>query len=407
MNAPLDGVRVIDISTYAAGPSCGRILADMGAEVIKVEGPNKDPWRVSYEASAYSAEGYAPGFDLFNTGKKCICLNLKTEKGLEALHRLLKDADVLLSNVRSRSMMKLGLDPETLREKYPGLIYATIDGFGPEGPDADLPGFDNISFWGRSGFAREAVIAEDGCYYPLPVISAVGDTVTGGFAAAGILSALYAKAKTGLGQTVNLSLYSVGIWANGSMLLRADPKAGNEVFPKRPEEIGALDCQFCCGDGEWVVLGQRGYDKDANHMYELLGVRDQVEAYGGGSAQRYNNDLEFRKFLYRIMSKAMLKKPAAEWLRIFRENDIPMGPVAHYADVLRDEQAIANKFVDTLNGPDGHSCTIARPPIHMSSLEYKQSCPAQKFAESTDEVLLSVGYTQDELDSMRSENAIK
>ena len=204
-NKPLAGIRVVELSTYVAAPGAARILSDMGAEVIKIESFSGDQWRETGRKMLSTNDEENPVFDVYNTGKKSICVNIKTEEGLSFSMKLLEDADIFITNTRARSLRKLGLDAQSLTERFPRLIHASIDGFGSKGPDADSPGFDNISFWARSGFSMDIPYKSENSF-PLPPTSGIGDCVSGGFLVAGIMTALFNRERTGKGDIVNVSL---------------------------------------------------------------------------------------------------------------------------------------------------------------------------------------------------------
>lgn len=148
---PLSGYKVIELSTFVAAPSCGRLLRDWGADVIKVESGKGDAWR--YHGSTHrvtSTEEENPMFDLVNAGKKSVVVDLKSAEGKAVLYDLLSDADIFLTNTRAKSLRKLGLDYESLKERFPKLIYASVTGFGEEGPETDKPGFDLVAYWGTA-----------------------------------------------------------------------------------------------------------------------------------------------------------------------------------------------------------------------------------------------------------------
>ena len=154
---PLEGITVVDLSTFVAAPVCGRLLADMGARVIKVEAVRGDTWRGTghnHVPDRYNKDEN-PVFDIYNTGKEFISLNLKAPEGKEAMLKLLSGADVFLTNTRPAALKRLGLDAEQLRSQFPGLIYALLVGYGEKGPDADNPAFDSTAFWSKSGFLHD------------------------------------------------------------------------------------------------------------------------------------------------------------------------------------------------------------------------------------------------------------
>ena len=399
---PLKGIKVVELSTYVAAPSTARILCDLGAEVIKVEAFSGDQWRESGMKTLKRGEDENPIFDVYNTGKSSICINIKHEDGLKCMMRILADADVFITNVRSQSLKKLGLDAEALTEKYPRLVYASIDGFGNKGPDANSPGFDNISFWARSGFAADVPLKTDDSY-PMPSISGVGDCISGGFLISGILASLYKRERTGRGDIVNISLYGVAIWVMSSMLLRAAPQYG-DPFPLNPKQGDALAHNYKCADGEWCNVAVRAYDKDAAIMYELWGITEEVEKLGDINAITYFSHAEE---LIPMITKAMLTKTSDEWIELFRKHGLVIGRLPHIKDIITDEQAWANGFVEEFENRNGVKSVMACPPIHLASYEKDASKPAPRLGEQTEEILLKYGFSADDIEKMRQDGAVK
>ena len=402
MNKPLTGLKVVELSTYVAAPGAARILSDMGASVIKIESPTGDQWRETGKKMLNTTDDENPVFDVYNTGKKSISVNIKNEEGLAFVMKLIEDADIFITNTRARSLRKLGLDSETLTSKFPRLIFASIDGFGSKGPDADSPGFDNISFWARSGFSADIPYKAENSF-PLPPTSGIGDCVSGGFLVAGIMTALYNRERTGKGDVVNVSLYGAAIWAMSSMLLRANPKY-NERFPLSPSQGDPLTNNYECADGEWCNISVRAYDKDAALMYKLLGIEDEINAIGNVTVETYYNMAET---LIPLIRQAMKKKTSEEWMKLFRENDLVIGKLPHMTDVLVDEQAWANGFIEELTSPNGEKTTLSCPPIRLASFTKDAATPAPRMGEQTDEVLRNYGYSEDDIKRMHETGAVK
>ena len=185
----LDGIKVIELCNYVAAPCTGRLLADFGAEVIKVEIPRGDGWRAFGTRNTNTDDAENPVFEVYNSKKKDIAMDLKTPQSMEILHKLLEKADIVISNTRLKSLAKMGLDPDSLRKKYPNMIYAWIGGYGEKGPDAEKPAFDTSAFWGKSGFTRDLVVETEG-FYPVSNPIAIGDQVTSHAVLSGIFAAL-------------------------------------------------------------------------------------------------------------------------------------------------------------------------------------------------------------------------
>lgn len=402
MGKPLEGIKVLELSTYVAGPTTARQLADMGAEVIKVETLIGDQWREMGRKLLHTDDMENPFFDVYNTGKKCISINIKTQDGMELFHKLLAKADIFVTNTRLKSLKKLGLDGETLLKKYPRLIFAGIDGFGTKGPDAESAGFDNISFWARSGFSADIPFKTEDSY-PLPATSGIGDCVTGGFLLAGVLAALYNRERTGKGDIVNASLYGTAIWCMSSMLLRADPSYGNH-YPCSPYQADPLTYNYKCKDGEWCNISVRIYDNDAPKIYSILGIEDDVKALGDVNEKTYYLMAEK---LIPVIQSGFIKMTYDEVAEKFKAADLAFGKLSHIEDILTDEQAWANSFVEKTQNRNGTQSTIACPPIRFASFEKENSMPAPLLGENTDEIMKDCGYTQEQIDRFKEEGAVK
>jgi len=401
MKKPLDNIKVVELSTYVAAPATARMLADMGADVIKVETVTGDQWRTQGKLLLNTTDLENPYFDIYNTGKKCISINIKHPKGLELMLKLIGDADIFITNTRANSLKKLGLDSESLRNKFPKLIYASVDGYGEKGPEAGKPGFDNLAFWARSGFAVDIPFKTD-TSYPIPATSGIGDCVTSGFLLANIMTALYKRTITGEGDTINVSLYNCGIWVMSSMLLRADPHYGGH-YPVGPFEGNPLTSNYKCSDDEWVIISERIYEKDAPLMYKILGIEEIIQEKQITKDNYFNKASE----LIPIIQEAFLKESSAEWIKRFREYDLVIEKLTHIKDILTDQQAKENHFVETIKNRNGNQSTIACPPIRMSSYSKQETIPAPLLGENTNEIMKMYGYSENEINELKLDGAVK
>ena len=407
MEKPFKGLKVVDLSTFVAAPVTGRMLADLGAEVVKIESPTGDTWRQS--AASYVPERFTqeenPVFDIYNSGKKLICVNLKTDEGKEIFHRLIADADIFLTNVREGGLRRMGIYYDDLKERYPRLIFAHVTGYGHKGPDADLPAFDTTAFWSRTGFMRDlAVIGEDGAYNPTYPPSGVGDTVTAYLLLSEITMALYQREKTGRGQIVEASLYHTGIFTMGTMQVTCQRPFGR-VYPKERPDQAVLGGYYKCKDGEYVFIGASMVQRLINQMAPAIGRMDLLEDPKYTTVQgRYEN----RRELYQLVSREFLKKTSDEWLAIARKFDFAMSKYASFADISEDEQAIVNGFVEKVEYPNGHTNIIATPPFHLEGLEGCYTTkPMPAIGGDTDEVLEKLGYTAEEIAAFKEKGAVK
>ena len=245
---PLTGIRVIEVASWVMAPSAGAILASFGADVVKVEPTGSgDPTRAfTIEIDGATLE---PGFELSNSGKRGITLDLANDAGREVLDRFLAGADVFLTNLRPASLERAGLLPETLHERYSRLVIADATGYGRVGAETGRAAFDSLAYWARSGIGR--ALAPDG-EEPVQQTGAMGDLPAGVALLAGIMMALFARERGQEGMIVDASLLSVGMWTNGWELQQSLLGATRELRPGRGQRRNPLNTCYRCGDGRWV-----------------------------------------------------------------------------------------------------------------------------------------------------------
>ena len=340
MKKPLEGYTVIDLTTFVAAPTAARLMADMGARVIKVEPPKGDAWRASgigMGPSRFNKEEN-PVFDLYNNGKDLISLNLKTEEGMAVMQQLLSQADIFITNNRPASLARMGLDYDTLHAKYPKLIYGIVLGYGAKGPDADKKAFDTTAFWSRSGFLRDqAMILPDGQYEPVNAPSSVGDSYTGTVLAMQILAAILQRQESGEGQYISASLYHVGMFAMSTMIV-GQQYEGDRVQPETRAKARPAGGPMECADGEWIYLAD-----SPNLIFELAGRQDLLEEERLLPANRFK--AENRGYLLDSLRQCIKTKTAAQWLEILREHDGTTVQLPHFGANATDPQAVENDFV--------------------------------------------------------------
>lgn len=398
----LNGIRIVEFATYIAAPSAGGILCDWGAEVIKVEPPGADPMRRFMDAFKGNEEYGNPVFDLDNRGKKGIALNTATPEGREALLRLIKTADVLLTNVRPGALERAGLDYRSLEKEHPRLIYASVSGYGTEGVERDRPGFDMAAFWARSGMAR--LMAPKGTD-PFPLRTAVGDHITGITTAAGILGALFERERTGKGRMVETSLLRTGIYVQGSDLsiqLRLGKLAST-----RPREaaINPIANYYKSGDGHWICFLTRQAEGDWHKLATAVDREDLLKD------PRFSDANERRKNaseLISILDAEFAKRPFEEWAVRLDEADLVWAPVQTAAEVVDDPQAIAAGAFTETRAADGTTYRSIAPPVrfHGNGEDAKPPEPAPEFGQDTEAVLRTLGYDEPAIAEMRKRGII-
>lgn len=393
MGKPLDGVRVIELAAHIAGPSCGRLLCDLGAEVIKIESAAGDPWRqtgIAYCPNRYSMEEN-PSFDICNTGKKSVVLDLKSEDGKKAMRMLLSTADIFFTNFRPDALRRLGLHYEQLRPLFPELIYGISLGFGEKGPEAAKKAMDVTSFWARTGFLRDQCRKEDD--HPVFPPWCVGDTAVGTQLALELVSAYVNKLKTGKGDLVKAGLFQEGVFLFGHMITITQPPYGKSFPQGRLEH--AADYDFRCKGDTYVMVSLVGGDKTLFTVFEMLGHPEWStdERFLSASVRR-----EHRPELYQLISDAFMKKTAKEWSDLALSYDVPVTVMPHYSELSSDEQAWANGYLERVTYPNGNENVLPRSPVCMESVGELFTEPAHMIGEDTEEVLRSIGFYEEKED---------
>ena len=398
---PLEGVTVVDLTTFVAAPVCGRLLADMGARVIKVEAARGDTWRGTGHIHCPDRYGKDenPVFDIYNSGKEFISLNLKSPEGMEAMHKLLETADVFLTNNRPAALDRLGLGYEQIKEKYPRLIYAIVLGYGEEGPDAQMPAFDTSAFWARSGFIRDLAVKGDN-YHPVMPPFGMGDTFTGTMLTMQVGTALYHREKTGKGQLVRSGLFHNGIFAVATMVVQTQRPFG-KTFPSRRQDFNVPGGAYPCADGEWVYFSIGNAAKTIPALHNMLGRPDLTTDPRFLPATRANN----REPYYYILREEFLKDTADNWAKKAKEFDVPVMKLLHFADVSEDAQAWANGYLERVEYSTGNVDVVPTSPVEMESVGKVVTTPSPKVGQDTRSILADLGYSDAQIDAMLAAGA--
>lgn len=401
---PLSGVRVVELATVVAAPTVGRMMAAYGAEVIKVETLGGDGLRPFGKGHCLPTEnGNSPLFDLYNSGKEFVSLNLKTEQGQEIFHRLLSSADVFLTNVRYKGLARMGLDYETLKEKYPRLVYAHFSGFGLNGPDADRPGYDMTAFWMRSGALLDWLLPNS---FPMRPTFGFGDVATASAFLSGIMMALYSRTNTGRGTMVSTSLLSSGIWCNSTYVLNAQEPYNRPYPMERYDPWNPFAEWYQCSDGKWVAVFEKRYATDRFIFAELFDFPELAEDPDLEDLTKMRQSGKLPMVTKRV-SEAFLKKPSQEWLKILAERDIPSELQVHLKDVCKDQQAWANGSFDKVEYPDGAKVAMPAPPIVFPEFQRKEFSINQSIGEDTDNVLRRIGYSEAEITDLHDQKIVR
>lgn len=392
---PLHGVKVLELSQIMAGPTCGLMLADMGAEVYKVEKfPAGDDSR-NYRREGDS--GLPPSFMMLNRGKRSIGINFKSPEGKAALLRMVAQADVLTENFRLGVMERLGLGYDVLKEVNSALIYCSVTGYGREGPLASKGGFDLI-LQAFSGLI--SVTGEEGGEPVKPGIS-IADVNAGVLAAVGILAAYIHRLRTGKGQRVDTSLLQASMqqlywYAAGYFSHRIVPTPSGTAHP-----IVAPYQVFRCADGRMAIGGanQANWERIA----DVLGHPEwKTDPRFDSSEIRHSN----RKILAALIEEVLASDTLASWLERFDAASIPAGPVNDVGQALEHEQARAVRMVVDVEGPEGKTMRALGLPILFNGTTHVAKSAPPRVGEDSADILREFQFSEEEIDKLVSSGAV-
>ena len=363
---PLKGLKVVDLTTFLATPTTGRVLGEWGADVIKVEAFKGDPCRTN-QAVVFgmpSSDEENLAFDMANFHKRFVALNLKSEKGLEVMMKLLSEADVFITNTRTKSLAKMGLDWESLHEKFPRLIMGHGIGYGKKGAEKDAAGFDVTCYMGRGGVFGTTVNKGDA---PMIPTNGYGDFQCSLFLASGILAAVIGREQSGVGDYVTCSLQHAGIYALSTGMVSA--QYGNPYPKSRLEVNNPLNNVFHSKDDKWVVLCLPEYDRDWPRVMHLIG-RDDLAEHPDYSV------------------------------------DMPCEPAQTPLDIYEDENALVNEYIKQVPYPaGGRWCPTA--PVQFELSETAELTPTDKLGSATEDVMKELGYTDEDIKAAMEDGAVK
>lgn len=401
MSRSLDGIKIVEMATHVAVPMATRLLADWGAEVIKVEAPQGDPYRVyGHGFGLPFEEDHNVIFQPYNINKKSICIDIKKQDGVDALFKLLETADVFAVNTRMKSLEKLGLTYDTLKEKFPKLIMAHVSGYGEDGPDKDAPGFDAAAFWARSGVLLEW---KDKDSVPFKPFFGYGDCTVSMALTAGILNALFNRERTGHGEFVRTSLFGCGIWYNNAGVIMSQPQFGH-IYPKsRYSQSDPLMNSYLTKDGDWVMVADSFYDKNYPLYFNLLGLNEHLDDPRWNSLAGAREHMEE---VVRAFEEGFLKVSTEEALALFEAHDIVNQRLRNPAEVYKDEQAWANEYVREMTFPSGDTMVLPNNPIKFSEIEKPDFCAAPYLGGDSDRILKDLGYTEEKIKELYENKAI-
>lgn len=361
MSGPLHGVKVIEMGVWVAGPAATGLMADWGANVIKVEPPSGDPQRFVFGALGVADQKGVPPFEIDNRGKRSVVLDLRSEDDLQKMFALLEDADVFVSNVRPAGLARMGLDPDSLTKRFPRLIYGQLTGYGTTGPDVDKAGYDIGAFWSRTGLAHTTVAPDE---LPPAIRSGQGDHTTGLSMAAGVMAALFDRERTGKGRVVSTSLLRTGIYTLGwdvGVYLRFGKRQSTKSSRKNPAP--QMNCYRCADGRAFWLLGMEA-DRHFPGLLKAIGREELagVENFKNARARSINAG-EFTA----VLDEHFATQDYAHWTAKFDEHDVWWAPLNSIAEAVADPQVIASgAFVEMTPQPDEAPYRAVNSPVDFS-----------------------------------------
>jgi crotonobetainyl-CoA:carnitine CoA-transferase CaiB-like acyl-CoA transferase len=392
------GLKVVDLASFIAGPGAAVILSDYGADVIKVEPPSGDTWRIGYKIPPQPRSQDNYPWHLHNRNKRGMVLDLKSPRAADVIERLAKWADVFIVNTPHPSREKLKLAYEDVAKWNARLIYADITGYGDKGPDASLPGFDITAYWARSGLL--SLTRDAGAPPTLPVTGS-GDHATAVTLYSAIVTALYRRQQTGKGSYVTTSLLAAGVWACGVSIQAALVDATFFPLHDRLKPPNGLVNVYRSADDNWFLLAVTPDRWPALatgiNRAELL-----TDARFANAAKLAANSAQ----LTAILDGLFVSQPMAHWREVFEGAHVTFGVVEAPSEVVKDPQLLENEIVVPLEGAGGDIKSTISSPFSIHDVAKVPAKRAPQMNEHGDEVLKGLGFSAQDIEGLRASGAI-
>jgi crotonobetainyl-CoA:carnitine CoA-transferase CaiB-like acyl-CoA transferase len=390
------GLKVLDVASYVAAPAAATILSDFGAEVVKIEPPaGGDKHRQLSKIPGMPESEHNFAWDFTSRNKLSLALDLKRAEGRAVLHRLVAQADVLITNFPIKIRAKLGLDYNSLAALNPRLIYASVSGYGEIGPEANRLGFDATAYFARSGLTDLGRPHEHAA--PIGTAAAQGDGPTASTLYGAIVTALYQRERTGVGGNVSTSLLANGFWANGIMIQAALTGAKNTYRQPRSQPRNPLSNFFLCRDGRWLSIVMVNEDVLWPVLLDQLGRPELAKDI------RFTTSLDRHRHSEALtveFDRLFLQRDAGEWQSRFQSSGLTVSVVAKLADVPHDDQAQIIGAIVESDGQGGTARTVDSP-FQIAGVVKRRPQAAPALGQHSDSVLKSFGFSKDEVSELR------
>jgi crotonobetainyl-CoA:carnitine CoA-transferase CaiB-like acyl-CoA transferase len=402
VQGPLSGFRVVEVAMWVAGPSTAAVLGDWGADVIKLEDPKGgDPIRGATTRATFAADARVrPGYELDNRNKRSVAVDLRRLEGREFALRIIERADAFVTSLRLDALERMGLDYASLAARNPRLVYATLNGYGHRGPDRLRPAFDYAAAWSRSGLM--ATVAEPGEPPPAQRPGMIDHAAGLGLAGA-ISAALLARERTGRGQEVRISLFSMGLWMNATDLTIAMLSGRAPQPESRRERINPLWNSYQCKDGRWVYFVMIQSDR---HWPDFCSALEHPGWLKDPRFSDFQARMRNSRDLTSAIEDAVAIRTLAEWAPIFDRHQLFWAPVQSDEEVLYDPQAHAIGAFASVAHPQIPDCRVVSSPVEFGSAGAGSYAAAPELGQHTEELAQEVGMGWEEIARLKQIGAI-
>lgn len=401
MTGPFEGVRVVEVASWTFVPGAGAIMADLGADVIKVEPPTGDPQRGLL--NAINADGSAPNpfLEVPNRGKRSVTLDLRSPAGVATLLKLSKSADVFLTSYLPKVRTKLGIDVDDLRTANSRLVYVRGTGWGSSGPMAEAGGFDAAAAWSAAGIQHK--LTSPGAAAPAAQPAAFFDLQGSSAIAGAVAMALFRRERTGEGAVVDVSLLNTGMWTMSPDLAASAAGGGELPRPDRLDAPNPIVNSYRTSDDRWLNLVCLQSDRYWAELCELVGRPELADDERFVDAlQRFIN----RAACVAELDKAFGTRTLAEWRSALAGFSGVWSAAATFEEVCDSDQVADNGYLASVTGADGRPFRLVAPPYQFDGLPNVPTGPAPEIGQHTEEVLLETGWSWDEISDLRDSGAL-
>ena len=405
MTGMLDGIKVLEVANWVAAPSACAMLADLGADVVKIEHPDTgDPVRgiaMDHSGVIQYTGGVNTIFELLNRGKKSLAVDLSSSEGQDIVRKLAAQVDILVTNLTPGRQERYGLRYEDVSKTNPRIVYLALTGYGPEGPDRDRSGFDYAAFWARSGIMGSLGEPDSP---PIQQRPGMGDQTTSFAITAAIALSLYERERSGAGQRIDCSLLNTGLWVIGADVMAALQSGRSPDHVSRAEVGNPLYNYYQCADGKWIQMVMIESERFWEGFCRATRLEDlRGDTRFAGHADRIQNSRE----LISILDALFLTKPRAEWAKLLDAANCIWAPVQTLDEVIDDPQLSANNYIDTMSNAEGGEFRILKTPMQFSRTPAQIRGVAPELGEQGDQILLDLGYNWDDIIGLKEKNTVR